>query len=760
MLGMVGGFFCLPKVKFSTPYSTVLEDRKGHLLGATIARDGQWRFPLVDTIPGKFTTALLFFEDRYFYQHVGFNPVSFGRALYKNIKAGSVKQGGSTLTMQTVRLARNNPKRTLLEKLYEILLAMRLEISHSKEEIMAMYVSQAPYGGNVVGLEAAAWRYYARKPDQLSWGEAATLAVLPNSPSLIYPGKNQEKLLKKRNRLLRVLWKEKVIDQNTLELALLEPLPQAPQPLPRHAPHLLNRAIQDSREGTKVKTTLDLQTQVTTQALLEHYHHKLESNSIHNGAILIIEIETGKVLAYVGNTKGNDLNQGHEVDIINSQRSYGSLLKPFLYAASMEEGQLLKQQLLNDLPTNFAGYKPQNFFKEYDGVVPANEALCRSLNVPFVRMLHDYGTQKFYDILLKSGIRSLNMPPNYYGLSIILGGAESTLWELTGAYASLTRSILTEKSSFGSPVYAKDSVYKRYPAQPTLSPTSLYLSLEAIAESKRPGNEGQWLDFASNQKIYWKTGTSYGSRDAWSIGVTGKYAVGVWLGNSSGEGRPGLTGIGVAAPLMFDVFKELPTSKPLRLPSIGSVSITVCNQSGYKASNLCPEKVDQWASANGSKTPLCPYHVLIHLEKTGTYRVNSSCEKVTDMQHKTWFLLPTLQEWYYKPKHPQYKVLPSWRSDCEKSIFRKELEIIYPKRNAKLYIPLEINNKLGKVVFEAAHTKPRAVLYWHVDNQFMGETKEFHNLSLQLPAGAHLLTVMDAEGQSQQVKFEVLAKTE
>ncbi|MEO0331269.1 MAG: transglycosylase domain-containing protein, partial [Bacteroidota bacterium] len=267
-------YFSLPFPHFNTPYTTVLEDKKGNLLGASIADDGQWRFPPSDTVGEKFRQAILHFEDQYFYQHPGFNPFSLARAAYQNMQAGKVVSGGSTLTMQVVRLSRKKP-RTLTEKLRELFLAPRLELAYSKDEILALYASHAPFGGNVVGLEAAAWRYFGVQPEQLSWAESALLAVLPNSPALLYPGKNEEKLIQKRNRLLSKLYQNRVIDSLTYQLSLTEPLPVKPQPLPRLAPHLLTRALQTGKKGQKISTTLDGSLQMQVTSLVEQHAERL-----------------------------------------------------------------------------------------------------------------------------------------------------------------------------------------------------------------------------------------------------------------------------------------------------------------------------------------------------------------------------------------------------------------------------------------------------------------------------------------------------
>ena len=752
------GFLIFPIPKFNRSYSTVLEDRNGKLLGAAIAEDGQWRFPETDSVPLKFQSAILLFEDKYFYSHPGFNPVSILRAFYLNIKAGKVLQGGSTLTMQTVRLSRNNPARTVFEKFIEVILALRLELGCSKKEILSLYASHAPFGGNVVGIEAASWRYFSRKPSQLSWGESALLAVLPNSPSLIYPGKNHQTLLLKRNRLLRKLFNQGKIDKITCELAELEPLPLAPTPLPRYAAHAMDKLIKEGNKGRRLKTSIDLGKQVKSAALLQYYSNKLSSNSIHNGAILILDVGTGKVVAYVGNTQGKDQHLGFDVDLVTSKRSYGSLFKPMLYAAMLEEGTLLPRQMVPDVPVNISGYKPQNFFKDYDGVVPANEVLSRSLNVPSVRLLHEHGVPRFMDLLVQCGITTLDKPGSHYGLSLILGGGEATLWEMTGMYASLARTALLRRTAFTSPQLFLDSTFIPYKHQPGLSPASAWFTLQAIAESKRPGNEGEWLQFPSAQKISWKTGTSYGSRDAWAIGVTSRYAIGVWLGNASGEGRAGLTGIGTAAPLLFDVFDLMEKSTSFPVPISGMTNIPICQKSGYKASRFCINIKEESVPASANKSGFCPYHQLLHLSKKGE-RVTSNCMNVNDMQHKNWFILPALHEFYYKPRHPDYISLPAWDKNCiQNGNSTKNMDIIYPKRFTHIFIPREITGRLGMTVFEAAHREPGAIIYWHIDDSFLTQTSSFHQVSVQLEEGWHTLSLVDNAGESMKIKFEVLSK--
>ena len=364
------------------PYSTIVTDRHGELLGARIAADGQWRFPLCDTIPVKFARCLLAFEDQYFYYHPGVNPLAILRATWQNISSGRIVSGGSTLTMQTIRLSRNRP-RTVYEKILEIILATRLELRYSKNEILTLYASHAPFGGNVIGLDAAAWRYFSHPASELSWAEAATLAVLPNAPSSIYPGKGREALRRKRNRVLQHLLKRGDIDSVSYQLALDEPLPEAPRPLPSIAPHLVDHFSQENT-GQRIVSTIDKDLQQQIEHLAERRSKDFQQSNIRNLAILVIDLRSNQVVAYCGNIDFGGKVSGNQVDVITSPRSTGSILKPMLYYAALEEGLILPHTLLPDVPININGFAPQNFDHRFEGAVPADEALARSLNIPAV----------------------------------------------------------------------------------------------------------------------------------------------------------------------------------------------------------------------------------------------------------------------------------------------------------------------------------------------------------------------------------------
>ncbi|MCQ2218161.1 MAG: penicillin-binding protein 1C [Paludibacteraceae bacterium] len=756
----ISWLFCLPKPLFAPPYSTVVTDANGALLGARLADDGQWRFPVSDSVPYKMERCIVMFEDQYFWMHPGVNPVSIFRAIRQNISAGHVVSGGSTLSMQVIRSCRGHQVRSFSEKFIEMVMALRLELGYSKSEILKLYLDNAPFGGNTVGVRSASWRYFGRSCDNLSWAEAALLAVLPNAPSLIHPGKNRQMLLEKRNRLLTKLKNEGVIDEETCELAISEPLPEKPQSLQFAAPHLVDR-MRLKKSNKVIRSTIDISLQKRMESKVASFKSIYTQNQVQNMALLVADTRTGNVLVYCGNADYNQEDNNH-VDIITASRSTGSTLKPFLFNAMIEDGELVPTMLLPDIPIQIAGYRPNNYERKFDGAVPANEALARSLNIPAVLMLRDYGIPRFMDYLKKLGMTTLNYSAEHYGLTLILGGAEGNLWEITGAYASMARTLLRYTDS---QTYAEGDIHSlrledrpeekaKLRNEPVLfHAQAVWQTMNAIKELNRP--DVNWRLFSSSKLVAWKTGTSFGNKDAWAIGVTPEYTVGVWVGNADGEGRAGLTGISYAAPVLFSVFNQLPATTWFREPA-GMQEIEVCAQSGFKKGVNCPESKMVKIYEPQQEAQACPYHKIVHLTKDEQYRVNSTCMSVSEMAHVSWFVLPPSMEWYYKKHSISYRELPPFLPDCNPDENTIPMEFIYPKESGKLFIPKDYDGKRSEIVFEVAHRNKAAVLYWHLDNVYLGETSQFHQKGIDAEAGAHVVTVADADGNMITKKFEIV----
>ncbi|MFD2567389.1 penicillin-binding protein 1C [Pseudotenacibaculum haliotis] len=763
-IGLIWYAFCLPGQLFQEPTSTVVVSVEDKLLGAKIAKDGQWRFPENKEVPEKFKTCLVLFEDEHFYKHPGFNPVSIVKAIQQNREAGKIVRGGSTLTQQVIRLSRKNPKRTYFEKFKEIILATRLEVRASKEEILSLWANNAPFGGNVVGLEAASWRYFNRSPENLSWAESATLAILPNAPTLIYPGKNQEKLRQKRDRLLKKLLENSIIDSLTYQLSIQEEIPPKPYAIPQITPHLLQK-ISKKHEGQLVKSTVEYHLQNQVNQIIKQHYQQLSQNEIYNAAVLVMDVKTRRILAYVGNTPTTVAHQ-KDVDIIDKPRSTGSILKPFLYGAMLDNGDILQETLIPDIPTQIGTYKPENFDQEFAGAIPAKKALARSLNIPAVKMLQTFGVDKLHDYLQQMRFTTIQQPADYYGLSLILGGAESNLWDLCKNYASFASTINHYDETLGyysnefcEPTYIDNKAVdfgKKQREKNVMNAASMYLTFESLKEVYRPGAGQNWQYFDSSKEVAWKTGTSFGFRDAWAIGTTKDYVVGVWVGNADGEGRPGLVGVHTAAPILFDVFDKLPKSEWFTAPFNEMVDVEVCAKSGYRATDICEEKTSMSISVTGLRSEPCPYHKIVHLDQNEQFLVNTSCESPDDIVQRSWFVLPPVIEHYYQEKHPFYKKLPEFKSTCVNT--REEsIAFIYPKEQTKIYLPKGLNGEKNDVILKVAHSDGEATLFWYLNDTYLGKTQKFHELSIQPKAGKYTLTVIDESGRELSKRIEIKA---
>jgi penicillin-binding protein 1C len=528
----------------------------------------------------------------------------------------------------------------------------------------------------------------------------------------------------------------------------------------------------------RVHTTLVREIQVKADQIVRRYALRLAGNGIHNAAALILEVDTGNVAAYVGNISDfTKADHGNHVDIINAARSSGSILKPLLYAGMLHAGELLPTQLIPDIPTRMGGFAPENYSRTYQGAVPAQKALARSLNIPAVRMLHAFGVNRFYTLLKNLGLTTLHRPAEMYGLSLILGGAEATLWEITGIYAGLARSVnrfhrMPAADHEPEPVFAhpRHLHVARQPERGVrdftapvapLDAGDCWLALQAMLEVVRPGAESGWKSFSSSRKIAWKTGTSYGFRDAWAVGITPQYAVGVWAGNADGEGRPGLTGISAAAPILFDLFGMLNTNGWFLYPEADLVQLDVCAQSGYRRGPNCQKTLTVSVSRAGLKTRACPYCIQIHCNPSKTFRVHGDCQRIADIRQVKWFVLPPALEWYYQKSHSEYLPLPPYRPDCREHLAGfnvPSMNLIYPGTQGQIYIPVELDGTQGQTVFEAAHRNPTATIFWHLDDLYLGATEDIHRMALAPGAGKHRLTLVDHNGERLERKFLVLSK--
>ncbi len=745
-----------PAELFPPRYSRVLLDREGELLSARIASDGQWRFPSLlesgSVLPEKYRQALIRFEDRRYYSHSGIDVPALFRAFRDNLAAGEVVSGGSTITMQVMRMSLGNPGRTLLQKGYEALLALQANLRFSKDDLLAVYASNAPFGGNVVGIEAASWRYFHRDPYNISWAEAALLAVLPNSPSAINLETGRALLKEKRDRLLEGLAETGIISQEDLRFAESEPVPSAPYPLDDLAPHVMDYfSAEDGgfrKYGGKIVTTIDRNLQINAADILNRNGRLLNNYDVENAAALMADTASGEIRAYIGNLTYPGVQDRH-VDIVSSPRSTGSLLKPFLYAAMMDDGMLLPRQLVPDVPVKIGTYVPENHTHEFRGAVPADQALIHSLNVPMALLLRDYGVDRFYGVLKELGMSTLYRTADGYGITLILGGAEGILYDLVGMYAGLTSALIPSGGALrppyktlrlreGTPDYVKDSA--------AVSSAAWWLTLQAMQQLDRPGEEGAWESYSSARRIAWKTGTSYGNRDAWSIGLTADMTIGVWAGNARGNGNPALKGSEAAAPILFDLFNLVEQEKELHKPA-GFIEVETCAESGYLAGPYCTDR--EYTAVPSKPNRVCPYCRIVHTDADGLYQVDSSVLSPDRIVSTPRFVLPPQMEWYYLKRSADYSRLPPLHPELAQNGADGRLVLVNPARGDTVYLPLDFGSGREKLVCEAFHSNPQEMLFWHLDDEFLGSTSGFHTIEISPGPGVHSVTVMDGEGYYQ-----------
>jgi penicillin-binding protein 1C len=763
---IISALILVPVIKFENDFSPVVFSKEGQLLGAKIASDEQWRFPAPASIPRKFEQAILTYEDNRFYYHNGVDIIRLIKALYDNLQSRSIESGASTITMQLARISRSNPNRTIGNKVLEMLMAVKTELLWSKSRILKSYAANAPFGGNTVGLETASWRYYNKKANYLSWAEAATLAILPNSPGLIHPGRQRMALLKKRNFLLNKLNTRGIISALELELALLETLPDKPYPIPQGSLHLVEYLGRKEFNGRN--TTIDQQLQEGVRRIADAYYDRYRQNGVYNMAILVVENNSGYVRAYIGNA-GEGGEKGHEffIDMIQRGRSTGSILKPLLYAYGLDEGLITPRQLLPDIPGNISGYRPRNFTREFEGAVSAEKALIRSLNVPFVYLLQQYSIDKFLYQLQDLGFENINRSAEYYGLPLILGGADATLWQLVSVYSSMARTLMAYNDSNGQyflrnfrqpgfEIRVNNDNNDKIGHPAFLSAGSIWQTFTAMSHVERPTESGLWEYYNNPRKIAWKTGTSFGFKDAWSIGVSSTYTVGVWVGNATGEGRNGLIGVRKAAPVLFSVFDLLPNSPWFEEPD-DLKYLEICRESGFPASNNCLKRDTITVPNNSDHHTVCPYHKIVLTDTMGTWRLTDKCSNEIPGIAESYMVLPPLMEYYYRQKHPDYRNLPDFHPSCS-SIADQQVPMafIYPAVPSKLQIPVEFSGAEGRVVFRIAHREPDKKVFWYLDNDYISETVEFHEIELNRPPGEYILVAVDEDGYILSQRLSIL----
>jgi penicillin-binding protein 1C len=740
----------VPDPTFPEDYGTMVLDTRGEVLHTYLANDEQWRFRLdCDDISDKLETAVLTAEDRRFRTHPGVDPLALSRAVIQNLRAGEVRSGASTITMQVARLIRPKP-RTIPNKILEMVQALKLETRLDKTEILRLYLEHAPYGGNLVGATAASLHYFNRPPDRLTWAEAATLAVLPKAPTTVTPFRNPEVLLDRRNRLLHALEEQGFIDDQTLRESLFEELPTRSHPMPTVAPHFARRVAAENPGGNP-RTTLDRGIQEQFEALARRHAGYLSRTGIHNLSILAVETSTGRVRAYVGSPDFFDRSNGGQVDGVMASRSTGSLLKPFLYATAFDRGVIHPDSLLRDVPVYFGSYAPVNADRKFSGMVRASDALVRSLNVPPTLLLREIGVAEFHHFLKMAGMRTLFRSPDGYGLSLILGGAEGTLWDMVRLFRGLA-----SDGRFDGLTHLEDEPPEDGPQ--LLSPAAARLTMEILTEVRRPDDDG--VDrtlFTPRRPVAWKTGTSFGKRDAWAVGATPDWVVGVWVGNFSGQGNASLGGARAAAPVLFAALDLLPGHRDgtwYHSPT-DVRAIRLCSDSGFRAGEDCPRTHLARRPWRSPPVAICPYHRSFWIDPDTGFEVCSRCWETSRHQRITRLILPADAAQLMRRAGHRIDSSPVHNPDCPVSSPHDPLRVVYPAAGATLLVPRDLDDRPESVTLRASHTSAAATLHWYVDGNYHGRTTGDHAVSLVLANGRHRVEIIDQDGRAASTTFTV-----
>jgi penicillin-binding protein 1C len=740
----------LPWAALERPSSTLVFDREGKVLRAFTSADDMWRIRTdLEQISPLLQKYLVFYEDRWFYYHPGFNPVSLVRALGQNLRSGRVISGGSTLTMQIARMM--EPKvRTWRNKAIELFRALQLEQRFSKDELLTVYFNIAPYGGNIEGVAAAAWLYFGKEPARLSPGEAALLTVLPNSPSQFRPDLVPDRARKARDKVLKRLFDHGLIEDVEYREALAEKIPDARRDWPFRGPHFSQEMVARYPQEARIYTTINADLQIFLEDLLAVEVAKVKAEGITNAAAVVIDNQTHQLVAAVGSAGFfNHQDQG-QVNGYLAPRSPGSTLKPFVYALALERGLITPAHYVEDVPVLFSGYSPENYDSTYSGLVSAQEALQRSLNVPAVNLLAALGGEALYELLKKAGFTTLT-PVNHYGLSMVLGGCEVNLLELTNLYAALAG---------GGKKYPVQTRLDRGNSPPLtlFSPGVAYIITEILTEVRRPDLPTCW-EFTTLPKVAWKTGTSYGHKDAWSIGYNPRYTVGVWVGNFSGEGRAGLSGAEMAAPLLFAIFAQLNSDTTVSwfTPPVTVKKRAVCAVSGQTPGPFCTPLRTDYYLTDCSPEVECTFHQTYLLDPATGYRLPPhyySAARVTAEQVYLQYP-PRVAAWLEangQPVETLPPLLPEWQKILPGGapvVRSPSADYIYQIRRG---IPLEYQ----KICLEAAAGNDVRQLYWFIDGEFYGQTKPGERLFYLPEPGRHRVICQDDRGRSAEVKLEII----
>ena len=741
--------FLLLSLAFPLPdrieYSTQITDNKGELINASLTKDDKWRMKTeLAEISPLLRKTIIAKEDKYFYSHPGVNPFAITRAFFKNILRMKRTSGASTITMQVAR-ALEPGKRNLWSKIRESFRAFQLEWKYDKDEILQLYLNLVPYGGNIEGVKAAALLYFKKDPDHLSLAEITALSIIPNRPSSLVIGKNNDRIVAERNRWLKKFADDKVFTKKEIEDALAEPLIATRGIVPHYIPHLSYKL---RKQGSHlIKTTINLNTQLKTEKIVEDYIRAQRLRNIKNAAVVIIDNRTNQVISYLGSSNFNDTTDGGQVNGANAVRQPGSTLKPLLYAMCFDEGLLTPKTIMTDVPVNYEGYAPENYDKKFNGYVTTEYALEHSLNIPAVKNLKLLGHEKLIQKLSNCNFKQIQKDQRKLGLSMILGGCGTTLEELTGLFAAFANNGIYTPPSFLQAASVKQRTT-------IISPAANYMINEILSKVNRPDFPLNWTATERMPKIAWKTGTSYGRRDGWSIGYNKNYTVGIWVGNFSGVGVADLSGANIATPLLFKIFNTIdydndkdwftqPTDCDIR---------QVCSETGLSPSHDCNSLVTDYFIPLISSTKACNNRQEIMISPDEKISYCKYCAPETGYKKKGYRIIdPDMQAWFGE-NGIAYQKIPAHNPDCE-MIFKGNAPVIISPANGTEYLINKKDREPLQLVCKTANDVSK--VYWYINNKYYKSCNAGEKQFFVPDEGPVKISCTDDKGRNRDIKITV-----
>jgi penicillin-binding protein 1C len=744
---LVAAWFSPLPIRLVEPPSTVVGWSDGTIAHVFLAPDDRWRLPTdLDDVDPAYVDALVRFEDKRFWWHPGVDPIALLRAVYVDLRAGRAEAGASTLTLQLVRVLEPRP-RTIPSKLVEMFRALTIELRMSKREILAAYLTFAPYGGNVEGVRAASWSYFGHDADHLTAAEIATLLAVPQNPGLRAPStRHADALRSGRDEIARRLadfGALPVPEDSDRELVLAQviaaPVPESIQLFPREIPHLAVWLHERDPAAVWIPTTIDRAVQHRAEQALASVEEERALQGVHNAVVMVVDHHTGDVAAVVGGFSFWDDAHGGQIAAFDNPRSPGSALKPVIYALSIDTGQALPEFLVPDVPLAFGSYAPENYDGTFSGLVALQDALSRSLNLPFVYLLEKIGVEPFLGTLRVLGAGHLVDKPGWYGLSAAIGGLELTPAEMAGIYATFA-----EGGEYRPLRYRSDA-----PTESPLrvfSPGASWLARRALTIRDRPDFPARWKVSAAPRNIAWKTGTSYGHHDAWAAGWGDRYAAVVWMGNVDNRPSNDLLGAYAAGPVLFDVLEGLGANEPPPPRPDDLVEIRACSYSGHVAGDACPDTKVILAPKTHVPTEPCPYHVQRDVDVATGLAITPACRAGRTWETRTFVVWPASVRRFLADSHHVLPEPPSWAPGCSPSASADDLAVASPADGQVVVLIPGLPAQEQEVPFAADATHPDAHLTWFVDGARVGSGTPEARVWWTPVIGRHEVVVVDDDG--------------